>query len=136
MMKVLQALLGNVDAQLAVAYEYGYGPPARRNLQRAIYWARRAMKSGAADADLLLVSLLVAADAPEEATREMIALYERAAASGDVVAQFNLGRCHENGDGVPRDLKKALYWYTMAAAQRNTEAEQAVARLCREAPTN
>jgi len=94
------------------------------------------MKSGAADADLLLVGLLVAADAPEEATRELIALNERAAASGNVVAQFNLGRSHENGDGVPRDLKKALYWYTMAAAQRDTEAEQAVARLCREAPTN
>jgi TPR repeat protein len=78
--------------------------------------------------------MLFDANLPEESFRELLAAFERLAAAGDPYGQYSLGWAHEQGELVPRDLKKALYWYMMAAAQGDTEAEQAVARLCRVAP--
>ena len=40
----------------------------------------------------------------------------------DAHAQFILGRCYYNGDGVTQDYKEAVEWYTKAAKQGNAEA--------------
>ena len=47
---------------------------------------------------------------------------KRLAEGGDKVAQNNLGRMYDNGEGVPRDYKEAVKWYTKAAEQRLVEA--------------
>lgn len=36
---------------------------------------------------------------------------------GDMNAQFQLGRKYHIGDGVERDMEKAVFWYQKAAAQ-------------------
>ncbi len=50
----------------------------------------------------------------------------RSAQHGEANAQCGLGRLYELGDGVPRDLRRAIHWYRLAAAQ---EHRRAIARL-------
>ena len=38
---------------------------------------------------------------------------------GDAAAQYNLGVCYHNGDGVEEDAKEAVKWFRKAAAQGN-----------------
>lgn len=42
---------------------------------------------------------------------------ERKAVGGDAYSQYRLGVICQNGEGVEKDLAKALYWYKKAAAQ-------------------
>ena len=39
----------------------------------------------------------------------------KAAEQGDAEAQRELGNCYDKGYGVPKDEKKAAYWYNKAA---------------------
>ncbi len=40
---------------------------------------------------------------------------EADARRGDVMAQYDLGECYYNGDGVAQDFEKAVYWFRLAA---------------------
>jgi len=44
------------------------------------------------------------------------------AEQGDAEAQYWLGRCYYNGNGVKEDKEKAVFWWTKAAEQGNCEA--------------
>ncbi|MEN7536461.1 SEL1-like repeat protein [Aurantiacibacter flavus] len=55
---------------------------------------------------------------------ETLADTEAAAKRGDKIAQYELGRRYEEGDGVDRDLERALRWYTRAA--KSTASETSV----------
>ena len=46
-----------------------------------------------------------------------------AAEQGDAEAQSCLGFCYETGDGVEKNYKKAIYWYTKAAELGDIEAQ-------------
>jgi TPR repeat protein len=47
---------------------------------------------------------------------------ERAAKRGDSFAQYNLGAHLASGEGVEQNLKRAMFWYRKAAAQKEPEA--------------
>jgi hypothetical protein len=55
----------------------------------------------------------------EEAFRVLLPMAE----AGDVQAQVRLGHAYYSGLGVPRDLKKACYWFRQGAAQGYGEGE-------------
>lgn len=46
------------------------------------------------------------------------------AEQGNAEAQFFLGHMYYKGLGVPKDLVKAIYWFTKAAEQGNLSAQQ------------
>lgn len=50
--------------------------------------------------------------------------FTKAAELGNCEAQFSLGQMYYQGDGVVKNLEKALSWFKKAAAQGVTEAEQ------------
>lgn len=52
----------------------------------------------------------------------VVALYTSAAEAGDAVAQTRLGVRFATGDGVPKDLDRALVWFQQAADQGHVEA--------------
>ena len=54
---------------------------------------------------------------------EAVKCYRKAAAHGHADAQFCLGYCYTNGQGVSQDYVEAAYWYRKAAAQENTNAQ-------------
>ena len=45
------------------------------------------------------------------------------AQQGDADAQFLLGSMYYDGQGVPRDYKKAVYWYEKSAKQGYADAQ-------------
>ena len=54
---------------------------------------------------------------------EDIDLVKELAEKGDAEAQFNLGVVYANGQGVERDEKEAVNWYSKAAEQDHPPAQ-------------
>jgi TPR repeat protein len=52
------------------------------------------------------------------ALREWTPLAEQ----GSATAQFNLGKLHQRGLGIPKDAKRAMYWFGLAASQGEASA--------------
>ena len=52
------------------------------------------------------------------------------AQNGDTQAQVLIGRCYENGLGVPQDFETAAKWYQLAAENGNAEAQMLIAYAC------
>jgi len=55
--------------------------------------------------------------------------FRRAAQQGHAYAQSHLGKLYELGDGVPRDWRRAVHWYRLAALQGRGEAAARLAAL-------
>jgi anti-anti-sigma factor len=53
--------------------------------------------------------------------------FRSAAEIGNANAQYEMGRCHENGWGVEQDASTALMWYRKAMRQNHAEAQHALA---------
>jgi len=59
-------------------------------------------------------------------TPEVINQLQAKAQKGDSVAQFDLGKAYEDGNGIPQSDKLALRWYRTAAEQGNATAQNRV----------
>ena len=55
--------------------------------------------------------------------RDAVKYYRKAAECGDAIAQYNLGNCYFNGDGVEKDEEEAVKWYRKSAEQENASAQ-------------
>jgi Flp pilus assembly protein TadD len=53
-----------------------------------------------------------------------IDLYREAARHGDARAENNLGTLYANGDGVPKDREKALYWLRRTEKDSDDDTQQ------------
>ena len=63
--------------------------------------------------------------------KKTLRLLQPLATEGDARSQVLLGRCYENGLGVPQDLTTAFKWYMLAAEQNDAEAQTLVAYMLR-----
>jgi len=72
--------------------------------------------------------LTTATPAPEDASK----LYRQSAEIGFAGAQNNLGDMYENGEGVKKSDKAAIYWYTRAAERGEPTAYLSLAHLLSE----
>ena len=61
-------------------------------------------------------------------TKEEIEILKCDALAGDAVAQNDLGCAYSSGDGVPKDLKKAFYWFELSAKQGERVAQYNLGR--------
>ncbi|MCD8070178.1 MAG: hypothetical protein LUE08_02175 [Akkermansiaceae bacterium] len=57
------------------------------------------------------------------------ALYQEAAEQGNAEAQYRLGECYAEGEGVEKDVKEAVRWWRKAADQGHAEARMALHEL-------
>ena len=64
----------------------------------------------------------------ERAKREKAEQVRKAAEQGDAEAQCELGVLYENGQGVPKDHRKAAEWFRKAATQGHAEAKDLLAK--------
>ena len=78
---------------------------------------------GAPNLSLLLLLLVLCT--PLDAQRDLAELRSRAE-TGDAAAQFNLGRLHVTGSGVPQDDHEAARWYRLAAEQGYAPAQHSL----------
>ena len=49
--------------------------------------------------------------------------FQQAAEQGDPIAQYKLGVCYDNGEGVTKDPQEAVKWYRKAAEQGYARAQ-------------
>ena len=59
----------------------------------------------------------------QESSVDKIAEWRKAAEQGDANAQYNLGYCYYNGEGVAKDAIEGVKWYRKAAEHGNTAAQ-------------
>jgi len=79
---------------------------------------------------MLFATPVVAGDSDDAEAAYFAGNYEKAfrllkplAEQGDGWAQYTLGVLYDNGDGVPEDDAKAVYWYRKAAERGNAQAQ-------------
>ena len=118
---------GQANAQncLGICYEHGTG--VAKDEAQAVKWYRKAAEQGNAQAQYNLGNCYYdgkgvipgSAEAMKWAQllgvvalnrAEAAKWYEQAAKQGNAPAQFKLGMCYLNGDGVPKDRKTGLLW--------------------------
>lgn len=102
---------GDPDSQhnLAVSYEDGEG--VERNINEAIKWYTKAAEQGYDLSLNNLGNIYMSKGEYEKA----VEYFKKAAEIGCVQSQVNIGICYEEGKGVERDDRQALWWYARAA---------------------
>jgi len=58
----------------------------------------------------------------DEEYEQAVETYRKAAEMGGSYAQYSLGFCYQNGQGVEEDLEEAMKWYKIAAENGNEQA--------------
>ena len=86
---------------------------------------RKAADAGHAEAQVVLASILDAAESNEEA----VAYYRKAAAAGNLDGIFGLGIMLASGEGVKKDVKEAKILITRAAEGGHKQAIRSLAQI-------
>lgn len=111
----------HTEAEYYVGLYYQNGKGIPQNLDQAVYWYEKAAIKNNKNALYHLAMILIK---QEQKDYVMIAkLLERAAKLDHPNAQYNLAVMYQKGDGVEKDMQKALFWYEKAA-----EANLAIAQ--------
>jgi TPR repeat protein len=127
---LMEAIL--IDPELTHAHyalgsvQYGLG-----NAKAAIHSYRRAieLQPNFPDARYRLALLLKLTNRDQEAAQFM----EEAAIGGVPQAQFFSGNAYKSGQGVAKDLARAIFWWTKAVDLGHQPAADALAKLRRQA---
>jgi len=114
--------LGHVPAMcnLGICYDDGAGIPA--NAAEAIKWLGMAAAKGDVAATIRL-DLLQSKLATNPAQVTIFRSFKAKAEKGDAIAQFSLGNCYENGNGVAKNLDEAANWWRKAADHGHPNAQ-------------
>lgn len=114
---------GHASAQDFLGLMYGLGFGVTQDDGESYTWYRKAAEQGHAGAQTSLGLLCGKSDYDFEAVK----WFKKAAEQGDAHAQYLLGRCYDDGEGVPRDGSEAVNWFLKAAEKGNAEAQYKLA---------
>ena len=90
---------------------------------------RTASEVGSREADFLLGFLY---DGVLQNDKQALLFFTKAAISGHVQAQVNVGLKYERGEGTNINKEKAIYWYSQAAFNQDDNAQFRLASLLQE----
>jgi TPR repeat protein len=113
---------GYADAQFWLGRCYHMGEGIPKDYAEAMEWYTKAAEQRHARAHYNIgIIYNESSDANhEEAMRwwqKAVELFRAAAEQGDADAQWRLGSCYHNGQGVSKDYAEAIKWYIKAAEQ-------------------
>ena len=97
-----------------------------RNYADALHRWRTASEFGSREADFLLGFLY---DGVLQNDKQALLFFTKAAISGHIQAQFNVGLKYERGEGTKINKEKAIYWYSQAAFNQDDNAQFRLASL-------
>ncbi|GET03243.1 kinase-like domain-containing protein [Rhizophagus clarus] len=109
--------------QNSTGYCYGTGLGAEEDFKKAFYWYEKAANNGNIKA---MYNLGIGTKIDKQKAFE---LYQNAANLEEEVAQINLALMYEKGDGITKDVNKAIYWYEKSAIQGCKKAKNSLERL-------
>jgi TPR repeat protein len=104
---------------------------ATRDDTEATVWFRKAAFQGYPRAQVNL-GFMLEKTGRFAAKKEAARWYRCAAEQGFAAGQHHLARHYETGDGMPRDLSKAVFWYVKAMNQSFAASQYAFGRLRRD----
>lgn len=116
---------GFVSAAYHLGKAYRDGLGVFPDDEKAEEWFRRSAEIGSEDSQYALGKLL----RERGQTREAASWYERACESGSQYAQYRFGKMCLLGDGVPRNVGKAVRLLTVSAEQGNQYAQYVLGKL-------
>lgn len=128
---------GDAAAQNAVGEILISGTPTSRNAWaprndvEASAWFRKAAFQGFPRAQVNL-GFMLEKTGRTAAKKEAARWYACAAEQGFAAGQHHLARHYETGDGLARDLSKAVFWYVKAMNQNFAASQYAFGRLRRD----
>ncbi|GBC21976.2 kinase-like domain-containing protein [Rhizophagus irregularis DAOM 181602=DAOM 197198] len=61
--------------------------------------------------------------------KKAVELYQKAANLGNKIRQYNLAIMYENGDGIEKNIDKAIYWYKQSVKQGHQDAQNKLKML-------
>lgn len=124
-----KAEAGDVDAQCRLGryYDSSYYN-AKGSRGKALGCYKLAAAKGHARAQYELAYSFCAMGGERDMGRA-VELYDKAAARGHIMARYRLAKCHEEGDGVDKNLVKALVCYQELVNEGYDEAKAGVERV-------
>ena len=99
------------------------------NYAHALHKWRNASEVGSREADFLLGFLY---DGVLQNDKQALLFFTKAAISGHIQAQVNVGLKYEKGEGTIVNKEKAIYWYSQAALNQDDIAQFRLASLLQE----
>lgn len=121
---------GDVESQYRVGHAFMKGKGVVFSKEHGIDWLTKAADAGHAKAMREIANHFYGSGDKRNDELDLAAVwYEKAAKSGDVVSQFNLGSMFEGGEGMRRDKDHAINWYRQAARQGHSESQKRLAKL-------
>lgn len=103
--------------ELARCYESGSG--VEQNAGKAARWYRQAGERGDFNGQFMTAQFY----SKQKDFGEAFKWYSMAAQQGLAAAQFALGLCYYQGEGVQRNYNEAALWFGIAAAKDNADAQ-------------
>ena len=123
------AELGNIEAAYNAGLALSKGRGTEVNPQEAMRWFKIAAVSGSAIAQHNLAALYMNSHDSKD-TLEAHYWYLKSAEQGSYLSQKNLGRMYELGEGIDKDLVKALSWNILASQEgKYIEADFQIKRI-------
>jgi hypothetical protein len=111
---------GNSFGQHSLGYFYASGTGTPRNNEKAIVWYSKAAEQGNSASTNNLAGHYLYGNGVEKDYAKALTLYHEAVEKyGNWFSMNALGRCYENGWGVPQSIEKAREWYEKSAAHDN-----------------
>lgn len=126
----IAAHTGDANAQNNLGGFYAQGLGGPRNDVQAAQWFERAAVAGVDAAKFNLSNFYEEGRGVAKDIRKTVQLLEDLANRRDPVAAFNLGHIHATGRAdLPRDMKKAVYWYGQSAQAGYASAQYNLASI-------
>ena len=118
---------GHAFAMACLASFYLEGEIVPKDTQKARYYAQKSANMGAHPGQLWYGQIL----REEGQLTEALSWLEKSANQGNPMAMYYTGEMYENGEGTPKNLDKAIYWYAECAKTPYEASAQAVEALYR-----
>ena len=135
------SILGNAEAQLAIADFYFEGIGVKMNRTRAIEWYEKSANNDNFEAKSNLASIFYMGNDVEKNITRALYWYEKIGNVSTensvkesrkeyiINAQEILGGCFYNGEGVERNITNSIKWYEKAAILNSTESQIALGTI-------
>ncbi len=125
--------MGYAPAYYAIAVAYLDGEGVERDFDKAFEWLQKSVDSGDSYAKLKLAECYKRGAGCKRDYAAAMALYQQVAGDKSLkkysfadVAEYEIGNMYLKGLGVEVDLRKAYYYFKLAAAHDNRAAENAL----------
>ena len=115
---------GHPEARFALGVAYATGRGIKRDLSKAVYWFRKA-EDRTADAltEVFLGEMYTNAEGVGKDDAEAMRWYGKAAAQGNVVAEYRMANGYLVGTGLKPNAAEAAAWFQKAAEQGASPAQ-------------